>query len=208
MNLPAERNHHYWSQIMLENMNRLVEKIDALNKSLSIYAPKHKKKINVNNFAKQLELATSGNNISACSPATTAKASNQQLGESIKEDINNLVNKYSKEYNIEPDLIKQLISVASGNNPNAVGKNGQLGLMQLNPSLLSQFGVTNPFDPQQNIMAGTQHLSQLLQNNNGNLPLALAAYNTDPKTVKRFGGIPPYLDTRNFVNQVISGLNK
>ncbi len=193
---------------MLENMNRLVEKIDALNKSLSIYAPKHKKKINVNNFAKQLELATSGNNISACSPATTAKASNQQLGESIKEDINNLVNKYSKEYNIEPDLIKQLISVASGNDPNAVGKNGQLGLMQLNPSLLSQFGVTNPFDPQQNIMAGTQHLSQLLQNNNGNLPLALAAYNTDPKTVKRFGGIPPYLDTRNFVNQVISGLNK
>lgn len=193
---------------MLENMNRLVEKIDALNKSLSIYAPKHKKRVNVNNFAKQLELATSGNNISACSPATTAKASNQQLGESIKEDINNLVNKYSKEYNIEPDLIKQLISVASGNNPNAVGKNGQLGLMQLNPSLLSQFGVTNPFDPQQNIMAGTQHLSQLLQNNNGNLPLALAAYNTDPKTVKRFGGIPPYLDTRNFVNQVISGLNK
>ena len=193
---------------MLENMNRLVEKIDALNKSLSIYAPKHKKKINVNNFAKQLELATSGNNISACSPATTVKASNQQLGESIKEDINNLVNKYSKEYNIEPDLIKQLISVASGNDPNAVGKNGQLGLMQLNPSLLSQFGVTNPFDPQQNIMAGTQHLSQLLQNNNGNLPLALAAYNTDPKTVKRFGGIPPYLDTRNFLNQVISGLNK
>ncbi len=193
---------------MLENMNRLVEKIDALNKSLSIYAPKHKKRINVNNFAKQLELANSGNNISACSPATTAKANNHQLGESIKEDINNLVNKYSKEYNIEPDLIKQLITVASGNDPKAVGKNGQLGLMQLNPALLSQFGVTNPFDPQQNILAGTQHLSQLLQNNNGDLSLALAAYNTDPKTVKRFGGVPPYADTRNFVNQILSGLNK
>ena len=193
---------------MLENMNRLVEKMDALNKSLSIYAPKHKKRINVNNFAKQLEVATSGNNISACSPATTIKAKNQQLGESIKEDIDNLVNKYSKEYNIEPDLIKQLITVASGNDPNAVGKNGQLGLMQLNPALLSQFGVTNPFDPQQNILAGTQHLSQLLQNNNGNLSLALAAYNTDPKTVKRFGGVPPYADTRNFVNQILSGLNK
>ena len=193
---------------MLENMNRLVEKMDALNKSLSIYAPKHKKRINVNNFAKQLELANSGNNISACSPATTVKAKNQQLGESIKEDIDNLVNKYSKEYNIEPDLIKQLITVASGNDPNAVGKNGQLGLMQLNPALLNQFGVTNPFDPQQNILAGTQHLSQLLQNNNGNLSLALAAYNTDPKTVKRFGGVPPYADTRNFVNQILSGLNK
>ena len=193
---------------MLENMNRLVEKMDALNKSLSIYAPKHKKRINVNNFAKQLELANSGNNISACSPATTVKAKNQQLGESIKEDIDNLVNKYSKEYNIEPDLIKQLITVASGNDPNAVGKNGQLGLMQLNPALLNQFGVTNPFDPQQNILAGTQHLSQLLQNNNGNLSLALAAYNTDPKAVKRFGGVPPYADTRNFVNQILSGLNK
>ena len=193
---------------MLENMNRLVEKIDALNKSLSIYAPKHKKRINPNNFAKQLELATSGNNISSCSPATTVKPTDKEIASNIREDINNLVEKYSKEYNLEPALIQQLINVASGYDPNAVGKNGQLGLMQINPSLLGQFGVTNPFDPQQNISAGTQHLSQLLQNNSGNLPLALAAYNTDPMTVKRFGGVPPYLDTKNFVNQIINGLNK
>ena len=193
---------------MLENMNRLVEKIDALNKSLSIYAPKHKRRINVNNFAQQLETATSGNNISACSPATNAKNSDLQLSKSINEDVKGLVEKYSKEYNVDPALIQQLITVASANNPNAVGKNGQVGLMQLNPALLSQFGVTNPFDPQQNISAGTNYLSQLLQNNSGNLPLALAAYNTDPKTVKRFGGVPPYLETQNFVNQIISGLNK
>ncbi len=193
---------------MLENMNKLVEKIDALNKSLSIYAPKHKKKINVNTFAQQLEAATSGNNISACSPATNVKSSDIQLSKSINDDVNGLIDKYSKEYNVKPELIKQLISIASGNDPNAVGKNGKLGLMQLNPALLSQFGVTNPFDPQQNISAGTNYLSQLLENNSGNLPLALAAYNTDPKTVKRFGGVPPYLETQNFVNQIISGLNK
>ena len=193
---------------MLENMNRLVEKIDALNKSLSIYAPKHKKRINVNNFAQQLEAATSGNNISSCSPATNVNKSDIQLSKSLNDDVNGLIDKYSKEYNVKPELIKQLISIASGNNPNAVGKNGGVGLMQLNPALLSNLGVTNPFDPQQNISAGTNYLSQLLQSNNGNLPLALAAYNTDPKTVKRFGGVPPYLDTQNFVNQIISGLNK
>ena len=193
---------------MLENMNRLVEKIDALNKSLSIYAPKHKRRNNVNNFAQQLEAAISGNNISACSPATNTKNTDLQLSKSINDDVKGLVEKYSKEYNVDPALIQQLITVASANNPNAVGKNGQVGLMQLNPALLSQFGVTNPFDPQQNISAGTSYLSQLLQNNSGNLPLALAAYNTDPKTVKRFGGVPPYLETQNFVNQIISGLNK
>ncbi len=193
---------------MLENMNRLVEKIDALNKSLSIYAPKHKRRNNVNNFAQQLEAATSGNNISACSPATNTKNTDLQLSKNINDDVKGLVEKYSKEYNVDPALIQQLITVASANNPNAVGKNGQVGLMQLNPALLSQLGVTNPFDPQQNISAGTNYLSQLLQNNSGNLPLALAAYNTDPKTVKRFGGVPPYLETQNFVNQIISGLNK
>ncbi len=194
---------------MLENMNRLIEKIDALNKSLSIYAPKHnKKRINVNNFANQLEIATSGNNISACSPETSIKNKDYELSKSINDDVKGLVEKYSKEYNVKPELIQQLINVASANNPNAVGKNGELGLMQLNPSLLSQLGVTNPFDPNQNISAGTKHLSQLLQNNNGNLPLALAAYNTDPLTVKRFGGVPPYLETQNFVNQIINGLNK
>lgn len=73
---------------------------------------------------------------------------------------------------------------------------------------MNQYGLTNPFDPEQNISAGTQHLSQLLQNNGGSLPLALASYNTDPLTVKRFGGVPPYLDTQNFVNQILTGLNK
>lgn len=194
---------------MLENMNRLIEKMEALNKSLSIYAPKHNRKANNVDFQAQLELAQKGQNLSSCSPATTVENANDvKLAKSINEDVQGLIEKYSKEYNVDANLIKQLITVASGNNPQAVGFNGQVGLMQLNPSLLSTYGITNPFDPAQNISAGTQHLAQLLQNNNGNLPLALASYNTDPLTVKRFGGVPPYLETQNFVNQIISGLGK
>ncbi len=194
---------------MLENMNRFKDKMDSLSKSLSIYAPKKKKKPNENTFAQQLAAATTGNNISSLSAPKTqnVQKSDVELATNINNDIKSLVEKYSKEYNVKPELINQLISVASGYNPNAVGKNGQVGLMQLNPALLGQFGVTNPFDPSQNISAGTQYLSQLLQNNNGNIPLSLAAYYTDPKTVSRFGGIPPYLDTKNFVNQVLSGIN-
>ncbi len=194
---------------MLENMNRLIEKIDCLNKSLSIYAPKKKRHPSSNTFAAQMAAAQNGQNLSSCSPATTvASAEDVELAKSLNEDVNGLIEKYSKEYNVEPNLIKQLISVASGNNPQAVGKNGEKGLMQLSPYVMNQYGLTNPFDPEQNISAGTQHLSQLLQNNGGSLPLALASYNTDPLTVKRFGGVPPYLDTQNFVNQILTGLNK
>lgn len=194
---------------MLENMNRLLEKMDALNKSLSIYAPKHNRKIKNVDFQAQLEQAQKGQNLSACSPATSvASANDVKFAQNLNNDIQELIQKYSKEYNVDANLIKQLISVASGNNPSAVGTNGQVGLMQINPALLSQYGVTNPFDPAQNISAGTQHLSQLLQNNSGNLPLALASYNTDPFTVKRFGGVPPYSETQNFVNQILSGLGK
>lgn len=194
---------------MLENMNRLVEKIDALNKSLSIYAPKkHRKVTSPDTFAAQMEAASKGQNLSSCSPATTVKADDVKLAKSLNDDIQGLIEKYSKEYNVDPTLIKQLITVASGNNTEAVGKNGELGLMQLNPNIFSQYGYTNPFDPEQNISAGTQRLAQMLQNNNGDLSLALASYNTDPLTVKRFGGVPPYLDTQNFVNQILTGLGK
>ena len=196
---------------MLENMNRLIEKMDALNKNLSIYAPKQKKRIldNSSNFQAQLELAQKGQNLSACSPSKTIEgAKDVKMATNLNNDIQSLIDKYSKEYNVDANLIKQLIAVASGNNPSAVGANGQVGLMQINPALLSQYGVTNPFDPAQNISAGTHYLSQLLQNNSGNLPLALASYNTDPLTVRRFGKVPPYSETQNFVNQILSGLGK
>jgi soluble lytic murein transglycosylase-like protein len=130
------------------------------------------------------------------------------LSKEIKTDINALIEKYSTQHGLKPEVVRQLIAVASGNDPLAVGNNGNLGLMQLQPRIFEDSGGSDPFDPEQNIKAGTQHLSSMLQRNGGNLSLALAAYNTDPATVKRFGGVPPFADTQSFVGQILNGLGK
>ncbi len=187
---------------MLENMQRLLEKIETLNKSFSGMAPK-KNHRQQQTFADAMNAAT-GQNVSsgiASSPAV-------DITKDIKTDINALIEKYSQQHGIKPEIIRQLIVVASGNDPMAVGTNGNLGLMQLQPRIFEDAGGSDPFDPEQNIMAGTQHLSNMLQRNGGNLSLALAAYNTDPATVKRFGGVPPYADTQSFVGQILTGLGK
>jgi soluble lytic murein transglycosylase-like protein len=85
---------------------------------------------------------------------------------------------------------------------------GNLGLMQVKPQIFREFGYTDPFDPEQNIMAGTRHLASMMQRNGNSLPLALASYNSDPATVKRFGGVPPFPETQSFVSQVLSGLGQ
>lgn len=122
-----------------------------------------------------------------------------------KEDIDRLTEKYAKQYQLDPTLIRQLISVASNDDPATIGKQGQIGLMQVKPEIFSKFGIKNPFDPEQNIMAGTAHLSSILRSSNS-LANSLAAYNTDPQTIERFKGVPPFAETKSFVNRVLSGL--
>ncbi len=187
---------------MLENMHRLLEKIDSLNKSFSAMAPRkgHRQQ---QTFANAMNAATKQEvSVGAASMPAADLAGN------IKTDVNTLIEKYSMQHGLQPDVVRQLIVVASKNNPQAVGANGNLGLMQLQPQVFRESGYDDPFDPEQNIMAGTQHLSNMLQRNGGSLPLALAAYNTDPATVKRFGGVPPFADTQSFVGQILTGLGK
>jgi len=188
---------------MLENMNRLLEKIDSLEKSFSGLAPK-KNRRQQQTFANAMNEATKQN---VSTPAVTVSPTTE-LSKNLKTDIDTLIDKYSKQHSIEPEIIRQLIVVASNNDPKAVGPNGNLGLMQLKPNVFADSGMNDPFDPEQNISVGTQHLSSMLQRNGGSLPLALAAYNTDSATVKRFGGVPPFADTQGFVGQILSGLGK
>jgi len=100
-------------------------------------------------------------------------------------------------------LIKAVIRAESAFDPRAISKKGALGLMQIMPQNLQAFKVNNPFDPWQNIMAGVRYLKRLLHRFNGQVPLALAAYNAGPEAVDASRGIPPFPETEAYVRRVM-----
>ena len=119
-----------------------------------------------------------------------------------KHDLAKTVERAARENQLPPELIHSVIAVESGYNANAVSPKGALGLMQLVPSTAERFGVSDAFDPADNIRGGARYLKYLLDLYSGNDALALAAYNAGEAAVARYGGIPPYLETQNYVEQV------
>lgn len=115
-----------------------------------------------------------------------------------------IIDSKSKKYNIEPSLINAVIKVESNGNSRAVSRKGAKGLMQLMPATASEMHVNNPFNPEENIDGGTRYLRYLLNRFDGDVSLALAAYNAGPKKIEKFGGIPPILETREYVKRVLS----
>jgi soluble lytic murein transglycosylase-like protein len=105
---------------------------------------------------------------------------------------------------IDPALLKGLVSQESGFDPNARSGAGALGLTQLMPGTAAGLGVTNPLDPVQSLQGGAKYLRQQLDRFGGDEKLALAAYNAGPGAVARFGGVPPYSETQNYVTSVLS----
>ncbi|MCC6487602.1 MAG: lytic transglycosylase domain-containing protein, partial [Candidatus Hydrogenedentes bacterium] len=117
--------------------------------------------------------------------------------------INELVTMYSKQYGLDENLIHAMINVESGGTAPAVSNTGASGLMQLMPGTAADMGVTNIFDPAQNIAGGTQYMSKLMGIFGGNVAFALAGYNAGPENVKQYGGIPPFTETQNYVRLVL-----
>jgi hypothetical protein len=114
-----------------------------------------------------------------------------------------LITKICSQYNVDPKLIVSIIRAESNFNPNAISSAGACGLMQLMPQTARMMGVKNIFAPAENIEAGVKYFKQLLEEFNGNLPLALAAYNAGPETVRKAGGIPQIIETQNYVAKVL-----
>jgi hypothetical protein len=108
----------------------------------------------------------------------------------------------SRENGVDPSLVKAVALVESGFNTRAVSSKGAQGLMQLMPTTAARYGVKDLHDPYQNLRAGAQHLRELLDNYNGDVTLALAAYNAGSGAVKRYGGVPAYAETQAYVKKV------
>ncbi|HMD48445.1 MAG TPA: lytic transglycosylase domain-containing protein [Bryobacteraceae bacterium] len=124
------------------------------------------------------------------------------------DQLDPLIQESAQRESVRPDLLRAVIGQESGSRPCAVSPKGAQGLMQLMPSVIEQFGVRDPFDPKQNVEAGTKLLKQLLTKYNGDMRLALSAYNAGPERVDREGGVPQIPETINYVTDILSKLVK
>ena len=117
--------------------------------------------------------------------------------------IEQLVQTNSASQGVDPDLIRAVMANESAFDPNATSSAGAQGLMQLMPQTAAEVGVTNSYDPSQNVAGGTRYLRTLLDRFGGNLTNAVAAYNAGPEAVDKYNGVPPYPETQSYVKNVL-----
>jgi soluble lytic murein transglycosylase-like protein len=122
--------------------------------------------------------------------------------------IESLIARHSVANGLDPAVVRAVVQQESGGNPRDVSAAGAQGLMQLMPDTGKMYGVTDAFDPEQNIAAGTRHLSNLMREFNNDLPTALAAYNAGSGAVRKAGGIPNYPETKDYVRRITEMVNQ
>ena len=131
-----------------------------------------------------------------------AKSASEKI--TTRDQIKNIVFRAAKKHGVDEKLVNALIKQESGFNPNAKSRVGAMGLMQLMPATAKGLGVTNPMDPEQNVEGGVKYLKSMLNRYNGNVILALAAYNAGPGAVDKYSGVPPYKETQNYVKSILA----
>jgi soluble lytic murein transglycosylase-like protein len=118
-------------------------------------------------------------------------------------EFDDLIVEHATQHSLHPDFVRAVIQAESAFNPRARSVKGAMGLMQLMPGTAAEYGVTNAYDPVQNIRAGVSYLKSLLVRFGNDVSLALAAYNAGPRAVEKYGrAVPPYKETRNYVSKI------
>lgn len=118
-------------------------------------------------------------------------------------ELEGLIGEMSAKYAVPDWVVRNVIRQESGGNPNATSPVGAQGLMQLMPGTAAGLGVTNAYDPRQNVEGGVKYLKQLMEQFGGDLTKTVAAYNAGPGAVMKYGGVPPYAETQNYVKRVL-----
>lgn len=140
------------------------------------------------------------NAVSSKQSVTSKDSFSSYLGET--QSLDQIFEKAAAKYNVSVNLLKAIGKAESNFDADAVSRSGAQGIMQLMPRTAASLGVTDSFDPEQNIMGGAKYISELLDKYDGNTSLALAAYNAGMNNVKKYGGIPPFEETQNYVKKV------
>jgi soluble lytic murein transglycosylase-like protein len=140
--------------------------------------------------------------------AAAAPAPVTKLAPLTKEDLGEMLASAGQQHNIDADLLASIVKAESNGQTRAVSRTGAQGLMQLMPGTARELGVSDSFEPRQNINGGTQYLDALLTKYHDNIALAAAAYNAGPAAVDRYHGVPPYRETRLYVARVINEFNR
>lgn len=122
---------------------------------------------------------------------------------SAPTDITQMINQSAHKYGVDPRLVDAVAQTESNYRTNAVSEAGAVGIMQLMPQTAASLGVTDIYNPRENIEGGVKYIKQLLNTFNGDVSKALAAYNAGPQAVKNHNGIPPYDETKNYVKKVL-----
>ena len=132
----------------------------------------------------------------------TSKKFRFYRNEGDKYRLDTLISHFAQKFKLDESLVRAVIKVESDFDPLVVSTKGAQGLMQLMPDTAREIGVKNPFDPSDSIYGGTLYLRKMLDSFDRNLDYALAAYNAGPNAVRKYGGIPPFKETQNYVRRV------